>query len=456
MNQAVQPPTPHASFDDVGRLDSRPDKHPEQRGFRHFFGNLLRSDSAGGMLLILGAVIAIVWANTPAAASYFNLRDLHLALPLGFTTIDLSLAHWAADGLLAVFFFIVGVELKEEFVVGQLRSVRKAMTPVAAAFGGVAVPALIFVALNLNSGPETMKGWAIPTATDIAFAVAILAVIGRYLPTPLRLFLLTLAVVDDLIAIVIIAIFFADDLQPMWLLAALVPILAFGLLVQLTPGFFSKHRWAPWLILLPLGFITWVCFYESGVHATIAGVVLGFLVPAKLRGGKPGPALAQDLDHRVGPFSAGFCVPVFAFFSAGVALGGMEGLRNAMGDPVVWGIAAGLIIGKPVGILAATWLVTRTPAAELDPQIRWGDLLGVGFLGGIGFTVALLVAELSFGSGSPHDEHAKIAILGASVLAAVIAAIWLAPRNRYYRKLHEQAQRAEGKPATQDAEAPQA
>ncbi|RII41966.1 Na+/H+ antiporter NhaA [Galactobacter valiniphilus] len=426
-------PTPHHPYDDVARLDPRPDAHPEGRGLAHRLGNLLRSESSGGLLLILGAVIAIVWANTPAAAAYFDLRDLHVALPLGFTTIDLSLGHWAADGLLAVFFFIVGVELKEEFVVGELRSPRKALTPVAAAFGGVAVPALIFVAINAGAHADTLRGWAIPTATDIAFAVAILAVVGKWLPSPLRLFLLTLAVVDDLIAIVIIAIFYANDLSPAWLALALLPAAAFGLLVQLAPDFFRAHRWAPWLILLPLGFATWVCVYESGIHATIAGVVLGFLVPAKRRRGEPGEGLAQALDHRIGPLSAGFCVPVFAFFSAGVAMGGFEGMRAALGDPVVWGIVLGLVFGKPLGILAATWLVTRTPAAELDPRIKWGELLGVGILGGIGFTVALLVAELSYGQGNAHDDHAKIAILVASVLAALLAAAWLAPANRRYK-----------------------
>lgn len=432
---------PHHSFNDLGRLDSRPgvdhsaSGEPQgPRGPLTRLGDFLRSESSGGFLLILGAMVAILWANTPAAASYFGLRDVHLALPLGFTTIDLSLAHWAADGLLAVFFFIVGVELKEEMVVGELRDPKRAITPVVAAFGGVALPAVIFTLLNLSSGQETLRGWAIPTATDIAFAVAILAVIGRWLPTPLRLFLLTLAVVDDLIAIIIIALFYAEDLAPLWLLASLLPMLVFGLLVQLLPKFFAQHRWASWLILLPLGFLAWVCMYESGIHATIAGVVLGFLVPAKRRHGAPGPGLAQVLDHRVGPLSAGFCVPVFAFFSAGVAVGGWDGMVAAAQDPVVWGIVIGLVVGKPLGILAFTWLITRTPLARLDSDIKWVDLAGIGILAGIGFTVSLLVAELSFGTGSMHDDHAKIAILTGSVLAAVLGALWLGPRNRYYKR----------------------
>lgn len=443
---------PHVGFDDIGRLSSKPERPgTSPTSLRHRVGEILRSESAGGYLLIIGAAIAILWANTPLAASYFGLRDLHIALPLGFTTIDLSLAHWAADALLAVFFFIVGVELKEEFVVGELRSFKKAITPVAAAFGGVALPAVIFVILNVGAADETVRGWAIPTATDIAFAVAILGVVGKFLPSPLRLFLLTLAVVDDLIAITIIALFYATDLQPLWLLGALVPIVAYGLLVQLAPNFFIKHNWAPWLILLPLGFVAWVCVYESGIHATIAGVVLGFLLPAKARRGGGGHGLAQVIDHRVGPFSAGFCVPVFAFFSAGVAIGGMEGLKAAATDPVVWGIVAGLILGKPLGILAATWLITRTPFATLDRQIKWVDLSGVGILAAIGFTVALLVAELSYGTGSPHDEHAKIAILFASVLAAILGAIWLAPRNRYWRQITERGVKQDAGEAAREA-----
>jgi len=445
----------HHSFDDLTRLDSHAAGPREPRGWRHRLLVFLRSESAGGYLLMLFAAVAIVWANTPAAAAYFGLRDLHLTVPLGFTTLDLSLGHWAADGLLAVFFFVVGLELKEEIVLGELRDWRRALTPVTAAIGGVAVPAVIFslLALGTGAGPGAIRGWAVPTATDIAFAVAVLGVVGRFLPSPLRLFLLTLAVVDDLIAIVIIAVFYADGVSWAWLLAATAPALVFGILVQCFPDFF-RRGWASWAVLLPLGVATWVCMLSSGVHATIAGVVLGFLVPARRRrggsargvasagGGTPagaGASLAQHLDHRVGPLSAGLCVPLFAFFSAGVSVGGGSGLRAALGDAVFWGIVAGLVLGKPLGILAATWLVTRTPVAALDPRVRWGELLGVGMLGGIGFTVALLVAELSFGEGSPHDEHAKLAILFASVLAAALSAAWLAPRNRRYRREAERS-----------------
>ncbi|NPC98242.1 Na+/H+ antiporter NhaA [Nocardioides sp. zg-DK7169] len=395
---------------------------------------ILRMETVGGMLLIAGAVLAVVWANLPGD-SYASLRDLHVGgQVLGFD-LDLSLAHWAADGLLAVFFFLVGLELKKEFVAGDLRRLDRAIVPVAAAIGGVAVPALLYVLVNLGSGGETLHGWAIPTATDIAFAVAVLAVVGSRLPSALRLFLLTLAVVDDLVAISIIALFYTDELHVEQLLWALVPLALFGLLVQRWPAFFGTRGWASWLVLVPLGALVWAFFLESGVHATIAGVVLGFLVPVMRKSGGEGPGLAEVLEHRVRPLSAGFCVPVFAFFSAGVALGDGGGLGSLLSDGVAWGIVIGLVVGKPIGILAATWLVTRTRRANLDSDITWRDLTGMSMLAGIGFTVSLLISELSFDAGSAHYDHAKIAILGASVLAAGLSALVLVPRNRHYREL---------------------
>ena len=396
---------------------------------------ILRLETVGGMLLIAGAVIAVVWANLPGDA-YASLRDLHLGGQLLGFDLDLSLGHWAADGLLAVFFFLVGLELKKEFVAGDLRRLDRAIVPVAAAFGGVAVPALLYVLVNLGSGGETLRGWAIPTATDIAFAVAVLAVVGSRLPSALRLFLLTLAVVDDLVAICIIAIFYTDELQVEQLLWAVVPLAAFGLLVQRWPAFFGTRPWVGSLVLLPLGALAWAFFHESGVHATIAGVVLGFLVPVMRKSGGDGPGLAEVLEHRVRPLSAGFCVPVFAFFSAGVAIGGGEGGFSALfTDTVTWGIVVGLVAGKPIGILAATWLVTRTRRANLDEDIAWRDLAGMSMLAGIGFTVSLLISELSFDAGSGHYDHAKVAILAASVLAAGLSALVLVPRNRHYRDL---------------------
>jgi len=404
-------------------------------------GEILRKETVGGILLVAAAAIAIVWANTPAAESYFALRDF----TLGYEPwhLELSLGAWAADGLLAIFFFLVGLELKREFVAGDLRNPGKAIVPVAAAIGGVVVPALIYTVINWGD-PEGIRGWAIPTATDIAFAVAVLAVIGSHLPAALRIFLLTLAVVDDLIAIAIIAVFYTDQVHAAPLLWALVPLLLYTLLAQGCRRFFGTHAWAVWVILLPIGMVVWALIHASGIHATVAGVLLGFAVPvirSQASGGPTaGPGLSETLEHRIRPLSAGVAVPVFAFFSAGVAIGGAEGLTNALTDPVAVGIIAGLVAGKPLGIMAATWLMARFTRARLDPSLRWVDLVGVGLLAGIGFTVSLLVAELSFGPGNPATDHAKVAILVSSITAAVLASVILTVRNRHYRRIQAEEQ----------------
>ncbi|MFB0833549.1 Na+/H+ antiporter NhaA [Arthrobacter halodurans] len=398
-------------------------------------GEILRRETVGGILLVIAAAVAIIWANSPAAQSYFDLRDL----TIGYEPwhLELSLGAWAADGLLAIFFFLVGLELKREFVAGDLREPRRAMVPVAAAFGGVAVPALFYVALNWGNA-EGLRGWAIPAATDIAFAVAVLAIIGSHLPVALRIFLLTLAVVDDLIAIAIIAFVYTTEIAVAPLLWAIIPFLLYAFLAQRHRRFFHLKPSAAWLILLPLGMVVWALVHASGIHATIAGVLLGFAVPVLHRKNAPdteGPGLAEVFEHRFRPLSAGFAVPVFAFFSAGVAIGGWDGFTSALGDTVTLGIIAGLVLGKPIGILATTWLMTKFTRASLDSSIRWADIAGAGLLAGIGFTVSLLVAELSFPSGSPANDHAKVAILVASLLAATLASVLLTARNRHYRRV---------------------
>ncbi|MCA2219051.1 Na+/H+ antiporter NhaA [Jidongwangia harbinensis] len=393
--------------------------------------DVLRKETIGGALLLAGAVVALVWANSPWASGYEAMR----AYTIGPAALhlDLSVAAWAADGLLAIFFFVAGLELKREFVAGDLRDPRRAAVPIAAAIGGVAVPALVYVLFNLDSADGAARGWAIPTATDIAFALAVLAVIGRFLPHALRTFLLTLAVVDDLLAIVIIAVFYTTDLSVVPLLATLVPLAAFTVLVQ--------RRVRSWWLLLPLAFAAWALMHASGVHATVAGVLLGFAVPVirSQQAGGPGagPGLAEHFEHRFRPVSAGIAVPIFALMSAGVAIGGLSGLGSALSDPVAIGIVAGLLIGKPVGITAATWLVARFTRARLDAGLGWIDVVGLSVLAGIGFTVSLLIGELAFGIGSERDDHVKVAVLTGSLAAALIAAVILRLRNRTYRLLRE-------------------
>ncbi|MFH5822891.1 Na+/H+ antiporter NhaA [Georgenia sp. AZ-5] len=399
-------------------------------------GEILRRETVGGIILVLAAAIAIVWANSPAADSYFTLRDVRVGYEPWH--LDLTLGAWAADGLLGIFFFLVGLELKRELVAGDLRDPRRAVVPIAAAVGGVVVPALIYAGVNASS-PQNLNGWAIPTATDIAFAVAVLAIVGSHLPSSLRIFLLTLAVVDDLIAITLIAVFYTDDLHLAPLLWALVPLAAYTFLAQKYRRFFGLKPAAAWFILLPIGFVAWALVHASGIHATIAGVLLGFAVPvirSQASGGPTaGPGLSEVFEHRFRPLSTGFAVPVFAFFSAGVAVGGAQGLASAIGDPLTIGIVLGLVLGKPIGIVGTTWLLTKLTPVELDRSLRWIDLVGVALLAGIGFTVSLLIADLSFTVGEPSNDHAKVGILAASVIAALLAAVVLAARNRRYKAI---------------------
>ncbi|MHA7224041.1 Na+/H+ antiporter NhaA [Arthrobacter sp. RHLT1-20] len=398
-------------------------------------GEILRKESVGGFLLVITAAAAIIWANSPASDSYFALRDF----TFGYEPwhLELSLGAWAADGLLAVF-FLIGLELKREFVAGDLRSPAKAIVPVAAAVGGVVVPALVYVGINIFS-PNTLRGWAIPTATDIAFAVAVLAIVGSHLPSALRIFLLTLAVVDDLLAISIIAIFYSDNIQVTPLLLDLIPLVLYTVLAQKYRRFFHLKPAAAWLILLPIGFVVWALVHAGGIHATVAGVVLGFAVPVLHRkanaGPEAGPGLAEFFEHRFRPLSAGFAVPVFAFFSAGVTVGGWNGFVSAVTDPVALGIILGLVAGKPIGIVGTTWLLTKLTKVKLDPALPWVDLVGVALLAGIGFTVCLLIADLSFTPDGSTNDHAKVGILMASVLAALIASVILRVRNKHYRMI---------------------
>ena len=396
----------------------------------------LRTETVGGALLLAAAVVAIVWANSPWSEGYAALRafefgpeSLHLRLSLG---------QWAADGLLAIFFFVAGLELKREFVVGDLLDPAKAALPVAAAMCGVAVPAVLFVAVasgladSSDTGGDLLAGWAIPTATDIAFALAVLAVLGTHLPSALRSFLLTLAVVDDLVAITIIALFYTDNLNVRSLLLALIPLALFGFLVQ--------RRIARGWLLIPIAVAAWALVHDSGIHATVAGVLMGMLVPVRprLRDDASKPDLAQRLEHHVHPLSAGVAVPAFAFFAAGVSfLGGGPGggLAGAFRDPAAIGVVVALVVGKVIGVFGGTWLFARFTRAELDEHLEWSDVFGISLLAGIGFTVSLLIGELAYGPGSARDEHVKIAVLVGSLVAAALAAVVLRRRNQTYHQI---------------------
>ena len=408
-------------------------------------GEILRRETVGGLLLVAATAVALAWANSPWAGTYNRLLDLMVGPHL--LHLRLNLDTWAADGLLAIFFFVAGLEVKREFVAGDLRELRRAVVPVAAAVGGVLVPAAIYLAVVTVAGHEgqATRGWAIPSATDIAFALAILAVAGRFLPADLRTFLLTLAVVDDLLAIVIIAVAYTSHVWAWPALAALAPLAAFAVLVQ--------RRVRRWWLLLPLAAATWVLVHAAGFNATIAGVLLAFTVPVvrseQAGGPEAGPGLAEHFEHRLRPLSAGVAVPLFAFFSAGANLRGPGGIGRALTDPAALGVVAGLVIGKPIGVGGTTWLVARITHSHPRPGIARTDLIGLALLAGVGFTVSLLIGELAFGADSSRYDHVKVAVFIGSLTAALLGSAVLRVRNRAYRRHHhgqEQRKRSQKAP----------
>jgi Na+:H+ antiporter, NhaA family len=370
---------------------------------------VLRQETVGGALMLLAAAVALVWAGV-SYDTYDHLRHV----PLG----PLSLQHWSADGTLTIFFFVAGLELKRELTAGSLAKPAQALVPIVAAVCGMVVPALFYLAVNVPAAGGRAEGWAIPMATDIAFALAILAVVGRRLPTSLRAFLLTLAIVDDLGAILVIATVFTADVRVRWLVGAAIVALLWWLL---------QRRWVVgWWWWLPLGLLCWLCVWRSGVHPTIAGVALGLLT----RSSATDPHAPVDRwEHLWRPVSAGFAVPLFALFAAGVPISGSAFVAAAR-DPVAIGIVVGLVGGKIAGIFGGSIVTARFSRAELAADLTWREVFDVSVLGGIGFTVALLIAELAFEPDPAVQDHAKTAVLVASALAAVLAAIALRIRSR--------------------------
>jgi NhaA family Na+:H+ antiporter len=393
---------------------------------RKFVADALRAETVGGVLLLAAAVAALIWSNT-GHHSYESAAGFHLGpSALG---LHLSVEHWAADGLLAVFFFVAGVELKRELVVGELRNPASAVLPVVAALCGMVVPAGVY-AITAATGGGSLEGWAVPTATDIAFALAVLAVIGTALPAALRAFLLTLAVVDDLFAILIIAFFFTSGIDYAALLGALAGLAVFWVLL--------RREVRGWYVYVPLALVIWALMYNSGVHATISGVAMGLMLRCTPRPGED-EAPGEHIEHLVRPLSAGVAVPLFALFSAGVTLSGGS-LADVFHKPETLGIVLGLVVGKPLGVFGGTWLTARFTRAELNADLRWPDVLAVSGLGGIGFTVSLLIVELAF-TTSPLADEAKSAVLLGSVISAVLAATLLKLRNNTYRALTEHENR---------------
>ncbi|WP_086829877.1 Na+/H+ antiporter NhaA [Streptomyces sp. NRRL B-24572] len=397
---------------------------------RRYLTDALRTETVGGVLLLLAAVAALVWANSPLGDSYESVQDFHIGpAALG---LDLSIQHWAADGLLAIFFFVAGIELKRELVAGELRDPKAAALPVVAALCGMAAPALVYTLVNVV-GDGSTAGWAVPTATDIAFALAVLAVIGTSLPSALRAFLLTLAVVDDLFAILIIAIFFTSDLNFAALGGAVAGLAVFWLLL--------RKGVRGWYVYVPLALVIWGLMYNSGVHATIAGVAMGLMLRCTTRDGEehsPG----EHIEHLVRPLSAGLAVPLFALFSAGVSVTG-GAIHDVFTQPVTLGVVLGLVVGKAIGIFGGTWLAARFTRAELNPDLAWPDVFAVATLAGIGFTVSLLIGELAFAGDEALTDEVKAAVLIGSLIAAVLASVLLKLRVRKYQALVSAEERDE-------------
>lgn len=401
--------------------------HPTARP-RRGLAVRLEDERFSGLLLLTAAVAALIWANVPWRETYHTIAGTVLG-PASLH-LDLTVSVWAADGLLAIFFFVVGLELKTEFVTGSLRKLDEALLPMLAAVFGMVGPALIYTAVQVGTASGAGRGWAIPTATDIAFALALLGIFGRGLPPALRVFLMTLAVVDDLLAITIIAIFYTEEIHLLPLLGALAAVAVFAGLVQ--------RRLGRWWLLVPLAVLAWGLMHASGVHATVAGVLMGLSVPARVRHGER-EAMTHRFGERIQPWSAGLALPVFAFFAAGVTVVD-SGLGAVLADPVAIGVMAGLVLGKPLGIWAGVAILVKTTRLRLGNGVDLPDLLGVSMLAGIGFTVSLLIADLSFG-GTPEGDPAKLAVILGSLISVVLGGMTLRRRAKVRRRGHPRAPR---------------
>ena len=421
------------------------------------FARFARYEAAGGIVLIACTLVALVWANSPWAESYHHLWETHLRVGVGQWALDYSLHHWINDGLMAIFFFLVGLEIKREFMVGELASAKRAALPIAAALGGMVVPAAIYALLNTGGRGEA--GWGIPMATDIAFALGVLALLGPRTPLSLKVFLAALAIVDDLGAVLVIAVFYTADIS--WAALGVGAAFLAAMAVANAVGVRSP------LIYLLLGIVLWVAFLKSGVHATVAGVLGAMAIPSRTRidtgeflrrgrrildyfdaAGEEGPdmltnkgqqaavqemenaceaaqAPLQRIEHSLAPWVAFTIIPIFALANAGVHLGG--DIAGELVKPVTLGVILGLVIGKPLGITLFAWLSVRTGLAALPRGIGWKAIRGVSFLGGIGFTMSLFIAGLAFPGDALLNDEAKIGIFTASVIAGVLG--WLALRG---------------------------
>ena len=397
-----------------GAPTSRPEASRAAQGAREL-AEFLRQETTGGKILLAATAVALAWANI-AEDSYHSVWEAQPSLGPGWLHLDLTLGDWAADGLLAIFFFVAGMEVKRELIVGELADRRAAALPLFAAVGGMVVPALVAIAV---SGGSAVDGgaWAIPVATDIAFALGVLALASVALPSGVRVLLLSVAVVDDLLAITLIALIFTTDVSLAWL--------AGGAGVSALYWLAFRHRVDRAWLLWGLAVVAWVCVHASGVHATVAGIVLGLLTPVRARSGEEHSA-SERLEHRLHPISAGVAVPVFALAAAGIPL---AAAGDAVNDKIAIGVFAGLLVGKVVGIFGGAQLAVRLRVGALPENVSWGDVLPVAILGSIGYTVSLLIGRLALDDVAAQ-ERAAASVLVAAVIASVAALVLLRRRPR--------------------------
>ncbi len=374
--------------------------------FSRHIKDLFQHDAAGGVLLMAAAAAALVLDNSPLNWLYDAILGTQVAVQVGALAIDKPLLLWINDGLMAVFFFLVGLEIKRELLEGRLSTWNQAALPVVAALGGMAVPALIYVAFNVDD-PVALNGWAIPAATDIAFALGVLALLGSRVPVALKIFLLALAILDDLGAILIIAVLYTADLS---LASLAIAGICTSLLIAL--NFAGVRRIAPYALI---GVIMWVCVLKSGVHATLAGVIIALTIPLRVKGGQEDSPLHR-LEGELHPWVAYGVMPVFAFANAGVALSGLS-LTDLLA-PLPLGIALGLFLGKQIGVFGFAWLATRAGICRLPDGISWGHIYGAALLAGIGFTMSLFIGTLAF-ADPEHATAVRLGVLSGSILSAV-------------------------------------
>ena len=387
------------------------------------FPDFLKDESASGKLILLATLLAIIAINSPLKHVYEELWQNHLSIGIGGWSLSLDFRHWINEGLMAIFFLVVGLEIKRELVHGELQDIKKAILPIGAAIGGMIVPAIIYV--SINNTPDVIKGWGIPIATDIAFALAVLTLLGKRVPKSLKIFLLTLAIADDIGAIFVIALFYAEIINFWYLgLSAFILVNFWLFRKQLA----TKMSW-----FFIIGISLWLTTHLSGIHASIVGAALGLISPVSKIPTRR--SISKQLENFFLPISTYAVLPLFAFANAGVVLS-LNAFNDSTSALVIIGIVLGLAFGKMLGIVGASWLMVKSGKADLPENTKWLHIIGVGLIAGIGFTVSIFITELAFRTNHQLIESAKIGIFIASILSAILgSAVLLSIRNNRSKKL---------------------